>query len=129
MLATKIYLSGIMILTTSTYIIKYFLYFKPSADDDFEMLISMVFTIIMPLLAVAFSRWDDGMDQLRSASAVIEGIVCDGSGVQLHGYIGTPTAGSAAAVRSICTCIIHIHIIQAIIRRSTYNFKTIQIIF
>lgn len=90
-----------MILTTSTYIIKYFLYFKPSADDEFEMLISMVF-IIMPLLAVAFSRWDDGMDQLRSASAVIEGIVCDGSGVQLHGYVGTPTARSAATVRSIC---------------------------
>ena len=43
-------------------------------------------------------RGDDDMDQFKSASTLIEGIVRDGGGGGGDGHIRTATTGSAAAV-------------------------------
>ena len=49
---------------------------------------------------IGFLRGDDDMDQLVSASTFIEGIVCDGTGVDRDGHIRTATAGGTAAISS-----------------------------
>ena len=53
------------------------------------------------MVTTAVSRGDDDVDQLRSASAAIEGGVGDGSGGRGDGHIRTAAAGSAAAVHSL----------------------------